>query len=82
MDKIRHDFRVLREANVLKFHLSLESRQNLIAVQCYRPIEIGVIMNCVPITTDCISATLSPTAKLCLNMNPLSYVRKTGVGFA
>ena len=26
MDKIRHDFRVLREVNVLKFHLSLERR--------------------------------------------------------
>ena len=76
MDKIRHDFRVLREANVLKFHLSLESRQNLIAVQCYRPIEIGVIMNCVPITTDCISTTLHfsnfvSNSKVVLEYEPL-----------
>ena len=55
MYKIRYDFCVLREVNVLKSHLSLERRKKLIAVRCYRPIEIGVIMNCVPITTDCIS---------------------------
>lgn len=76
MDKIRHDFRVLREVNVLKFHLSLESRQNLIAVQCYRPIEIGVIMNCVPITADCISTTLHfsnfvSNSKVVLEYEPL-----------
>ena len=91
MDKIRHDFRVLREVNVLKFHLSLESRQNLIAVQCYRPIETGVIMHCVPITTDCISFwdRSLRIQQLCLQQQsccwiwtPPSYVRKTGVGFA